>query len=130
MPVDLLSAESLAADPGVRSPSPRAHRRRGPWARLLSEVLDLAGPHAQFVRHSERPWSSATFSGARHGIVVSFRGAEATAHGETFIAALPDHEFTVPGHLVADATVIAVEHAQLPEPGMTVEAELLLLEEA
>lgn len=105
-------------------------RRRGPWARLLADVLNLAGPHAQFIRHSERPWSSATFAGTRHCVVLTFAGAEAVTCGEVYIAALPEHEFAIPGQLVADATVVAVEHAHVPEPRLTVEAELLLLEEA
>ncbi len=49
--------------------------------------------------------------------------------GEQFIAALPEHEFTLPRQLVADAAVVSVEHATLPEPRLTVELELLLLDD-
>ncbi|MEE4451112.1 hypothetical protein [Novosphingobium resinovorum] len=101
---------------------------RGPWLRLLSEVLALAGPSAEFLRHSERNWASATFSGARHTIVLAFEGLDGVARGEALIAALPDHEFTVPRHLVADAVVAGVEHRQSP-PRLTVEVELLVLED-
>ena len=45
------------------------------------------------------------------------------------IAALPDHEFTIPRQLVADATIIAVESTLLPAPEMTVSCQLLLLED-
>jgi hypothetical protein len=103
--------------------------RRSPWLKLLSEVLFLCGPNAEFLRHAERPWSSATFSGSRHVIALTFIGREAVARGEEFIAALPDHEFTLPGQLVADATISSVEHENGPEPRMTVEAELLLLDD-
>ena len=102
---------------------------RGPWLRLLAEVLSLGGPHVEFLRHRERPWSSATFSGSRHRVAMAFNGAEAVRHGERLIALLPDHEFTIPGQLVADATISSVEHQNSPEPRMTVEAELLLLED-
>lgn len=101
---------------------------RGPWLRLLSEVMQLAGPGAEFLQHTERAWASATFNGARHTISLVFEGMQAIARGETFIAALPDHEFNVPRHLVADAAIVAVEHRQGP-PHMTVELELLVLED-
>lgn len=101
---------------------------RGPWLRLLSEVMQLAGPDAEFLQHIERAWASATFTGARHTITLIFEGTQAIARGETFIAALPDHEFSVPRHLVADAAIVAVEHRQGP-PHMTVEVELLVLED-
>ncbi|CDO38465.1 conserved hypothetical protein [Novosphingobium sp. KN65.2] len=103
--------------------------RRGPWLKLLSDVLTLAGPQAELLRHGERPWSSATFSGSRHSIALSFTGERAVDAGEALIASLPDHEFAIPGHLVADATITGVDHENGPEPRMTVEAELLLLEE-
>ncbi|WP_285017737.1 hypothetical protein [Novosphingobium sp. fls2-241-R2A-195] len=99
---------------------------RGPWLRLLSEVLGLAGPDADLLSHAERDWASATFSGARHTIVLAFEGAEAVTEGEAFIAALPDHEFTIPRHLVADAALTSVEHRQ-DLPRMTVHIEVLVL---
>jgi hypothetical protein len=103
--------------------------RREPWAQLLSAVMRLAGGKAELLRHSERPWASVTFSGTRHTISLAFNGAEAAHAGEAFVAALPDHEFTIARQLVADAAVIAVDHEMLPVPRMVVEAELLLLED-
>lgn len=103
--------------------------RRGPWLRLVSEVLALGGSEVEFLSHTERPWSSATFCGSRHEIVMAFSGIEAIGQGESLIAALPDHEFTIPGQLVADAGISSVEHENGPEPRMRVVAELLLLEE-
>lgn len=108
-------------------------RRRGcrrPWLALLSAVMRLAGAEANLLRHAERPWASVTFSGTRHTIALSFSGAAAIADGEAFIAVLPEHEFTIPGQLVADATVTSADHELLPEPCLTVEIELLLLEDA
>lgn len=52
------------------------------------------------------------------------------AAGERFIAALPDHEFSIPGQLVADATVTEVNQSTLPDPRMVVTCALLLLEDA
>jgi hypothetical protein len=108
----------------------RPRGRRHPWMQLLSAVLQLAGGKAELLRHAERPWASATFSGTRHTLALSFAGTEAVAAGEAFIAALPEHEFAIPGQLVADAAVVAAEHEMLPEPTLVVEAQLLLLDEA
>ena len=107
----------------------RKHQR-GPWMQLLSSLLGLAGGHAELLRHAERPWASATFSGTRHIIALAFTGTEAMAAGEGFIDALPDHEFTIPRQLVADAAVVSVDHTVLPEPQMIVEVEVLLLKDA
>ena len=104
------------------------HVRR-PWLQLLAAVMELAGKQAELLRHAETPWASATFTGSRHNIALAFTGEEAAALGELFIAALPEHEFTVPRQIVADASVTGVEHLLVPEPRLKVEFELLLLEE-
>ena len=77
--------------------------------------------------------------GAAAGMVVGDASRDPHAHravaavayeraaGEMLIAALPEHEFTLPGQLVADAAVARVDHEMLPEPKLTVELELLLL---
>ena len=103
--------------------------RRRPWAALLSAVLQLAGGKAELLRHVERPWASVTFAGTRHTMILAFTGVEAVAAGEAFIAALPEHEFAIPRQLVADAAVVSATHETLPEPKLTVEVELLLLED-
>lgn len=109
--------------------APTRRAARSPWLPLLSALMELAGRKAELVRHSERSWASATFSGTRHTVVLSFAGAEAVAAGEQFIDALPEHEFAITAHLVADAAVVAVEHSALPETRLEVTAELLLLED-
>ncbi len=62
--------------------------------------------------------------------MLAFNGAAAIAAAEALIAALPDHEFAIPGQLVADASVVSVDQTALPEPRMVVELELLLLEDS
>jgi hypothetical protein len=108
----------------------RQEGARGPWLGLLGELVRLAGSGAQLLRHAERAWSSNTFAGARHTFHLLFEGAEAVAGGEALIAALPDHEFNLHGRIVADATVIAAEHSLVDGPRLTIEAELLVLDEA
>lgn len=109
--------------------SARQYGKRGPWLPLVSALMELAERKAELVHHSERNWASATFSGSRHEVVLSFTGAEAIAAGELLIEALPEHEFTIAGQLVADAAVIATAHTALPEPRLEVTTELLLLED-
>ncbi|MDE2597283.1 MAG: hypothetical protein KGL44_10440 [Sphingomonadales bacterium] len=108
---------------------PAVRTRRSPWMQLLSAVLVLAGGKAELLRHAERGWASATFSGTRHTLALSFTGPEAVAAGEALIDALPDHEFTIHGQLVADAAVVSVDHRLDAGPCLTVELELLLLED-
>lgn len=121
----------MFADPrGAQAMARSARGVRRPWMPLLSALLEMAEGKAELVRHTERPWASITFSGSRHTVSLAFVGAEAIAAGERFSEALPEHEFEIPRHLVADAAVISVVHETLPEPRMTVEAELLLLEDS
>lgn len=105
-------------------------RVRRPWLPLLSALLDLTQSKGELVSHSERPWASVTFSGTRHRLIFAFNGSEAIAAGEDFIACLPEHEFAIPGQLVADAAIVRVKHLTLPALKLIVEAELLLLDES
>jgi hypothetical protein len=118
--------DCITAQPASR-PAPRT---RQPWSRLLKAVLDLAGDRAELVRHVERDWASATFAGTRHAMTLRFTGAAAAEAGESFIAKLPDHDFSIPRYIVADAQIIAVDDQQLPTRKLTVEIELLLLDRA
>ena len=105
------------------------HPRRVVADALRDALLALAQGQATVLALAEKRWASATFTGTRHRVALQFDGAEAVAAAEVFIAFLPEHEFTVPGQLVADATVTEVDH-RLDPPLMTVCCELLLLEEA
>ncbi len=104
--------------------------RREPAAHLLDAICELASAQADLVGHHQSAWASITFSGTRHRVSLCFDGAEAVASGEAFVAALPDHEFAIPGQIVADAGIVAVDHRLLPHPLLTVDAELLLLDDA
>lgn len=133
MLIEFKSADAGPA-PLLRRPGPRprgtltARRRRSPGERLLEVLADLAQGKATVLSHAESAWASITFAGTRHKVVLEFRGADAVEAGECFIAFLPEHEFALPGQLVADAAVVEVDH-QLQPPLMRVTAELLLLEE-
>lgn len=113
-------------EPPTRAPF-RARRNAG--ERLRDALLELAQGEAAVLSHAETNWASITFAGARHRLELAFEGADAVEAGELFIAALPEHEFAIPGQLVAEATVVAVDH-RLDPPRMQVSCEVLLLEDA
>ncbi|MGQ7829558.1 hypothetical protein [Altererythrobacter sp. Z27] len=104
--------------------------RRTTGDRVREALLMLGEAQGCLLNHGETPWASITFAGSRHELMLDFAGPEAVAAGERFIAALPDHEFAIPGQLVADATISSVNHMMHPAPRMIVTATLLLLEDA
>lgn len=126
-------AEPLTPTQTLQTKSVQAARRYRPRRttadRVREALLMLAQGKASLLMHEEKAWASITFAGARHELMLDFDGRDAVAAGEDFIAALPDHEFAIPGQLVADAGVTEVEHRLLPEPRLVVQCELLLLEE-
>ena len=116
----------MHTDLSLGSAAARARREPRNW--LRDALLALADGKAAILCHEEKSWASITFAGARHRLELAFEGAEAVAAGELFVAFLPEHEFALPGQLVADAAVTAVDH-RLEPPRMQVSCELLLLEE-
>ena len=117
------------SEPEARSTAhPRV--RISPGERLLRAVVALAGPHADLLEHHEAPWASVTFAGMRHSIVLRYDGWEACDAAEAFMAELPEHEFMIPRTLVADTAVVWLDQTLLPEPVMTLELALLLLDDA
>ncbi|RDC59565.1 hypothetical protein HME9302_00755 [Alteripontixanthobacter maritimus] len=117
-------------EPAEAPTAPRRRARRTPADRLRAALLALSSGHGEVQHHNTRGWSSITFSGTRHTIRMAFDGAEAVAAGEHLVAELSEHEFTIPGQLVADAEITGVENTLLPEPRMLVECEILMLEDA
>lgn len=110
-------------------PRPGRSHRRTHADRLRAALLALAGGEGAVIAHEERAWASVTFAGARHRLTLEFRGDAAVAGGERLVAELSEHEFALPGQLVADAALLAADHSLLPAPRLRVECELLLLED-
>ena len=115
-------------------PSPPSRRRPAPpqrsaGDRLREALMALGDFHGQVLSHHEKAWASVTFAGARHTLILLFAGDEAVEAGERFLAELPDHEFAIPGHIVADAAITEADHRLHPAPQLAVTCELLLLEE-
>lgn len=123
---DQIEVKSAAFPVGA----PAALRPRRSLAdRVRSALLLITGGAGTILSHEEKAWASITFSGTRHEVVMEFCGTEAVLAGEELIECLPDHEFTLPGQLVADATIAKVDHRFGAMERLEVTAILLLLEE-
>ncbi len=88
----------------IRPAMPRPERRDG-HGRLARALLEMAGAGAALTDAGFRPWCSATFLGAQHRFTLRIPGADAAARAATLARALPEAEFAIAGHVVADVTV-------------------------
>jgi hypothetical protein len=102
--------------------------RHDPATALIRAVLSLAKGDAAFEEHRGTGWASATFTGMRHVMRLRFDGEQGieTAHWLTRI--LPEHEFAISGHLVADIAVTATHRRTEGVPAMTAVIEALTVE--
>ncbi|MDZ4139073.1 MAG: hypothetical protein U1D66_09380 [Erythrobacter sp.] len=124
-----IEVKSAPARELTPEPTPALRARRTTADRVRSALMALTGGAGTLITHEEKAWASITFSGTRHEVVLEFCGAEDVAHGEELIERLPDHEFTIPEQLVADATITSVDHRFGAMERLEVTAVLLLLEE-
>lgn len=85
--------------------------RRDPLGRLISQLVQLAGSNAFMAESTSRPWASATFVGAQHVLTLCIgardQGDDCAGidAAERFARALPEAEFHIPGHIVADIVI-------------------------
>jgi hypothetical protein len=87
--------------------SPRP-QRRDCQGQLIAAIERTCG--GAVIRASLRPWCSATFVGAQHQLTVRL----ATGDAAGWTARLPDAEFALHGHIVAD---LAVDEESLDAAG-------------
>jgi hypothetical protein len=72
-------------------------------------------------------WASVTFSGARHRLSVALSGPGAVGAAADFLADLPEMEFEIAGHIVADVALLSEErrdgggYASLELEALTIE---------
>lgn len=113
-------------------PTPPLERSRANVERELRAVLaSLFGERATLTAYRERPWASATFIGARHYLTWEIRGEEHAAHADTIDALIGEYEFTIRGHIVADA-LVTHKHSETDANGASftrITAEILTVEE-
>ena len=101
---------------------------RGPDAgtlflRALRAQASVEGLRIAIRSIATRPWASATFVGTRHGLVVD---AQTDTGLDRWIAALPEVEWAIRGHLVADLVVDAVT---ITDDGATILIAVLTIED-
>lgn len=108
--------------------SPTVAKQVGAWRELEAQLLQLAGGDGLILVHSSKAWASTTFQGERHSLTIAFDGLTAVERGHGLIAELPEHEFTIAGQLVAEATLTSADGRADP-PRLTAELEILLLEQ-
>lgn len=77
-------------------------------ARALAASAGAAGCPVTIAAVDWSRWASATFTGARHLLRLSAPPSPALI---AWIAALPEAEFSLRGHLVADLSVAAVRQS-------------------
>jgi hypothetical protein len=101
---------------------------RGPDAatlltRALTTSAATAGCPVEIADSDWTRWASATFTGARH--LLALRG-EASSALDAWLAALPEADIALRGHLVADVVIGNVRHVS---GTVTISLEVLTVEE-
>ena len=79
--------------------------RKDPHSRLIAQLLELAGANSSVIATSTRSWASATFIGARHRVTMRFANAGHDERATLFGEKLPEADFSIAGHIVADICV-------------------------
>ena len=103
--------------------------RRDPATLVLRALLTLCDGLAELEEHRGRAWASATFAGMRHRLRLSFAGDKGVERGEWLAQILAEHEFDLPGHIVADAAVIERHARREGTPALTLTIEILTVED-
>lgn len=92
-------------------------------ARALTDGADRAGCPVRIVAAEWTRWASVTFTGARHLLTLA---AEASPALDAWLSALPEAEFALRGHVVAD---LVVDGVRREGDAATVRLEVLTVEE-
>lgn len=101
-------------------------RRADSQRALLAALQERLGDRATFGATSRRPWASATFTGMRHRLEVRIDETGAGGEAQRLMRSLPEMDFRLPGHLVADIALIERRGA---DGGMAFTIEALTIEE-
>lgn len=110
----------------IRPAGPRP-QRRDCQGQLLARLRVMAGPDATIDQTSMRPWCSATFVGARHRLLLVLAGPDADQRAAILAQMLPEADFRLNGHIVADVVVEVIP--MNGEKGTTLSLEILTIED-
>ncbi len=102
--------------------------RHDPATALIRAILSLARGDAELEEHRGTSWASATFTGMRHVMRLRFNGDQAVQTAQWLVRTLPEHEFALSGHLVADIAITESHRRSEGEPSMTLIIEALTVE--
>jgi hypothetical protein len=81
---------------------------RGLSARIGSYFSTFCGT-VEVAALARTEWASVTFCGARHRLGIALHGPGAVGAAADFLADLPELEFEIHGHIVADVALISEE---------------------
>lgn len=101
---------------------------RGPDAgtlmmRALEASAAMAGCPVTITSSNQRRWASATFLGAQHRVTLA---GSPSPELEAWVAALPESEFALRGHLVAELGVLRISR---DGDAVSADLEILTVEE-
>lgn len=98
---------------------------------LQNALRAMVSSEMTICRHTQRKWASISFSGSIHRISITLRGADAIEDAIALENTLPEHEFSIPGYLVADAGIVESDTHSLDDDVVAAHliAEILLLTE-
>lgn len=93
--------------------------------RAIQRSAAQAGCPVEIMASRWSSWASATFNGARHHLTLSAVQSDAL---DRWLAALPEAEIDIRGHLVADIEVRGVSRSE--DGSALIELEVLTLSDA
>ncbi len=94
-----------SAIPTDGPPSLPPRLRGDPVRRLLDALEAMAYDGTRATLVAATPWASGMFEGVRYAVMLLIPGPLALTCADRMRVALPEAEFAISGHLVADVTV-------------------------
>lgn len=94
--------------------SPIAQMRQDCGTRLIRALHNKVGHGAIVECDGEESWASGLFLGRRYAVSVGLNGAGSSERAQMLTRTLPEAEFEIGGHIVAD---LAIESHSVAEDG-------------
>lgn len=91
--------------------------------RLIRALIARSGGAAVAIRGARHEWASATFVGMRHALTLALAGDAADRMRD----GIAEHQFAIPGHIVADIMIVARRdeggESEIDIEALTIEAQ-------